>query len=65
MRADRARGWTIRKIAAWHGVSLAMAHRVVGDVHVMLPNRWHRERLPKEQPLPPLPQVSRYLAPRW
>lgn len=62
MRANRARGWTVRKLAAWYGVSLALAHRVVADVHILTPNRWHRARLPKEAPLPPLACVHRYLA---
>lgn len=57
MRADRVRGWTLRKIAKWHGVSLAMAHRVVGHVHIQLLPRWHRARLPKEAPMPPCTSV--------
>lgn len=44
MRADRARGLTVHQIAARHGVSVGLAHRVVADVHIMLPNRWHRAR---------------------
>lgn len=44
MRADRARGLTVHQIAVRHGVSVGLAHRVVSDVHIMLPNRWHRAR---------------------
>ena len=61
MRGDRARGWTLRKIAAWHGVSLTMAHRVAGDVHIQLLPRWHRARLPQEVPLPPCTSVHHLL----
>ena len=57
IRADRARGWSLRKIAKWHGVSLSLAHRLAHDVHIQLPGRWHRSRLPKEAPLPLLPVV--------
>ncbi|HMN91664.1 MAG TPA: hypothetical protein PKC60_00395 [Hydrogenophaga sp.] len=51
MKADRARGLTVREVAARYGVSLALAHRVVSDVHIMLPNRWHRARQ-RETPAP-------------
>lgn len=52
MRADRSRGLTIHQIAARHGVSVGLAHRVVADVHIMLPNRWHRARLRELDALP-------------
>lgn len=51
MKADRARGLTVRELAASYGVSLALVHRVVSDVHIMLPNRWHRARQ-REAPAP-------------
>lgn len=63
IRADRARGWPLRKIAAWHGVSLALAHRLAHDVHIQLPNRWHRARMPQDVPLPPCVSLHRLLAP--
>lgn len=52
MRADRARGWTFREIASHYAVSLQTVHRAVTDVHVALPNAWHKARVPKEAPLP-------------
>jgi hypothetical protein len=52
MRADRARGWTFRQIASHYAVSLQTVHRAVADVHVFLPNKWHRARLPAEPPPP-------------
>lgn len=57
MRADRARGWSYRKLARAHGVSVALAYRVARDVHMALPSPWHRARLPKEAPMPPCPQA--------
>ena len=64
IRADRARGLTVRQIAALHHVSLNQVHRVVRDVHIVLPNRWHRARQPKAAPLPPLlGQLHRVLSP--
>lgn len=57
MRADRARGWSYRKLARAHGVSVALAHKLARDVHMTLPSPWHRARLPKEDPLPPCPQA--------
>ncbi|GAB3355476.1 hypothetical protein GCM10027395_06340 [Giesbergeria sinuosa] len=52
MRADRARGWSYRKLAQVHGVSLALAYRLARDVHMVLHSPWHRARLPKEAPQP-------------
>ena len=63
MRADRARGFTVRRLARLYRLSPASVHRVVKDVHIVLPGPWHRARQPQEAPLPPLP-VHRYLAPR-
>jgi hypothetical protein len=57
MRADRARGWSYRKLARVHGVSVALAYRVASDVYMVLPNQWHRARLPKDVPQPPCPQA--------
>ena len=57
IRSDRTRGWSFRKIAQHHGISVGMAHRLASDVYVQLPSRWHRARLPKEEPLPPCPQA--------
>jgi hypothetical protein len=51
MRADRARGLTVRQIAAQHAVSVGLVHRLVSDVHVIMPNRWHRARQ-REEPSP-------------
>ena len=62
IRADRARGWSYRKLALAHGVSVALAYRVARDVHVVLPSSWHRARLPKEASMPPCPQA---IAWRW
>lgn len=61
MRADRARGWTVRKVAAHYGLSVSTTHRAIRDVRITLPNRWHRARLPREAPPPPLAAVHRYL----
>lgn len=61
MRADRARGWTVRKMAAHYGLSVATVHRATRDVRILLPNRWHRSRLPIESPPPPLAAVHCYL----
>ena len=61
MRADRARGWTVRKLAQHYGLGLQSTHRVVRDVPITLPNRWHRARLPIEAPPPPLATVHQYL----
>ncbi len=63
MRADRARGWSVRRIAMHYSLSLSAAHRVVADVHIVLPGRWHLARLPKPAPLPVLPLVHRLRAP--
>lgn len=57
MRANRARGWSYRKLARVHGVSLALAYRVTRDVYMVLPSPWHRARLPKDVPQPPCPQA--------
>jgi hypothetical protein len=62
VRADRARGWSFRKIAAWHGLSVGMAHYLAADVQMVLPGTWHRARYPKDAPLPPLFEVHRLLA---
>lgn len=53
IKADRARGWSFRKLAQVHGVSLALAYRLARDVYMTLPSPWHRARLPKDVPLPP------------
>jgi len=53
IRGDRARGWSLRHIARHHGISVGLAHRIAGDVYIVLPDAWHRARLPKEAPLPP------------
>ena len=63
MRADRARGWSLRKIAKFHRVSLAMAHRVAGDVHIMLPGKWHKDRCPAEREAPARANIHLYLYP--
>lgn len=63
MRADRARGLTIRQIANDYDLRLQTVHRVVGHVPIVLPNAWHRARLPREAPLPALWLVHRYRAP--
>ncbi|GAB1384411.1 MAG TPA: hypothetical protein PKA18_10245 [Ottowia sp.] len=60
MRADRARGWTVRQLARRYGLGLQTTHRVVRHVPIQLPNPWHRARLPEDGPLPPL-AVHRYL----
>lgn len=60
MRADRARGFSYRKLAQWHGVSLALAYRLARDVYMVLPSPWHRARLPKDVPLPPCPQARAF-----
>ena len=57
IRADRARGWPLRKIARHYGISLALAHRLAADVHIQLPGAWHVARMPKAVPLPPCPQA--------
>lgn len=62
MRADRARGFSYRKLAQWHGVSLALAYRVTRDVYMVLPSPWHRARLPKDVLLPPCREA---IALRW
>ena len=54
MRADRARGWPVRKLAEHYRLSVASVHRVVKDVRITLPNPWHCARLPRETPPPPL-----------
>ena len=60
MRADRARGWSYRKLARVHGVSVALAYRVASDVYMVLPSPWHRARLPKAVPLPPCQQAMHW-----
>ncbi|HEY9209104.1 hypothetical protein [Acidovorax sp.] len=63
IRADRARGWPLRKIAKHYCISLALAHRLARDVHIQLPSRWHRARMPQGAPLPPCTAVHRLLVP--
>lgn len=65
MRANRARGWTVRKLALWYALAPASVHRIVADVRIELPARWHRARLPQEAPLPALAVAHRVLAPNW
>ena len=60
MREARARGWSYRKLARVHGVSVALAYRVASDVYMVLPGPWHRARLPKEAPPPPCPQAMHW-----
>jgi hypothetical protein len=60
--ADRVRGLTMRRIAQLHRVSLGLVHQLTHDVHVLLPNAWHRARLPKEVMLP-LEFPHRYRSP--
>ncbi len=62
IRADRARGWSLRKLAAHHGLSLSNVHRVAGHVPIALPGPWHLARMPRQAPGPVLPLVHRYLA---
>ena len=57
IKADRVRGWSLRKIARRYGISLALAHRLAADVHIQLPSTWHAARMPKAAPLPPCPQA--------
>ena len=57
IKADRVRGWSLRKIARHYGISLALAHRLAADVHIQLPSPWHTARMPKAAPLPPCPQA--------
>lgn len=38
-----------------------MAHYLAADVQMVLPGQWHRARLPKDAPLPPLFEVHRLL----
>ncbi len=64
MRADRARGWTIRKLAAWYALAPSEVHRLVSDVQIQMPGPWHRARLQKEVPNPRLWSVHRVLSPR-
>lgn len=52
VRADRARGFTMRQLAQRHGISVGLAHLLACDVQVMLPNRWHCARLPRDVALP-------------
>jgi hypothetical protein len=63
VRADRARGWSFRKIAAHHGLSVGMAHYLAADVQMVLLPPWHRARLLRDAPLPPLWQIHRLFAP--
>ena len=60
--SDRARGWTLNQIAIHYGVSLTTAHRLASHIPIMLPNRWHRARLPKQAPTPYLFDVHRLQA---
>lgn len=63
MRAARAAGWPVRRIAQAYGLGLQSTHRVVRDVPIVLPGRWHRARMPQEAPASVLPIVHRYRAP--
>ena len=51
IRADRARGYTFRKLAAQYGLSVGMVHKVAGDVHPQLLPAWHRARIHDPEPL--------------
>ena len=64
IRADRARGLTMRQIAHRRGVSVGVVHKLAADVHVQLPNAWHQARLPKAAPTPYLATVHRLRSPR-
>ena len=63
MQADRARGWTMRKIAKHYGLGLQTVHRVTRHVPIQTPGPWHLTRLPKTRPAPALPLVHRIMAP--
>ena len=52
MRSDRARGLSIRKLAAWYALAPSEVHRLVRDVQIQLPGPWHRARMPREAPVP-------------
>ena len=54
----------MRQIAHRRGVSVGVVHKLAADVHIQLPNAWHRQRLPKEAPLPYLTTVHRLHSPR-
>lgn len=55
----------MRQIAEERGVSVALAHKVTRDVHIVLLPAWHRARLPKDEPPPPmLGAIHALLAPR-
>lgn len=52
-REQRARGMTFRQIAKNLRVSVGTAHAWARDVHVCLPNPWHRARA-REAAMPPM-----------
>ncbi|WP_144732317.1 hypothetical protein [Extensimonas perlucida] len=62
MQADRCRGFSYRKIAELHGVSVALAYKVTRHVHMQFLSRWHRARQ-REEPMPPCTSVHALLAP--
>lgn len=64
MRADRARGLTLRAIGQRYRLGLQTVHRVARHVPIALPSTWHRARMPKDAPLPALALVHRYRAPQ-
>ena len=57
IKGDRARGWPLRKIAKHYGVSLTLAHKLAGDVHIQFPNAWHAARMIRASPLPACPEA--------
>lgn len=63
MRLDRATGRTVRQIATAHRLSVSTVHRLVHDVRIILPRRWHLARMPKTTPLPPVCDVRRWVVP--
>ena len=64
MQADRCRGFSYRKIAELHGVSLGLAYKTTRHVHMQFLSPWHRARQQKDAPLPSLECVHALLAPR-
>ena len=57
MRADRARGRTVRQLSKTYGLSHSFTHRLVRNIPIILPNRWHLSRMPQEAPLPAITSV--------
>lgn len=64
LRTDRAGGATMRTLAKRYGLALSTVHRIVSHVRMARLNAWHTARSPKESPLPPVCDVSRYYLPR-